>query len=65
MHSIYTALVRDKKSGVYSIRRTKEYPNMKLYADDLRGNGFRVAKIFVGYVSDDEVSYWKLDNLKY
>lgn len=60
----YTALVRDKKSGAYSIKRVSGYHNMKELSDDLRGNGFRVTKIFKGNVSDIEVADWHFYNRK-
>lgn len=61
---MYTALVRNKRSGVYTVRRTNDCNSIKEYAEELRGNGFRVAKIFVGYVSDNEVSEWHYYNRK-
>lgn len=58
----YTALVR--RNNVYSIRHDSYCHSMKEYAQELRGNGFKVVKIFVGYVSDIEVSDWQLFNRK-
>lgn len=60
----YTALVRSR-SNAYSVRHASyDYHSMKEYAEELRCNGFKVAKIFVGYVSDSEVSDWQLYNRK-
>lgn len=59
----YTALVRDKR-GVLSVRHSIDCHSMKEYAQELRGNGFRVLKIFKGYVSDVEVSDWQYYNRK-
>ena len=60
----YTALVRSKNNG-YSVRHASyDYHSMKELAEELRGNGFKVAKIFVGYVSDVEVSDWQYYNRK-
>lgn len=60
----YTALVRDKKSGAYTIKRVSGYRSMKDLSKDLRGNGYKVAKIFKGCVNDIEVSDWQLYNRK-
>ena len=37
----YTALVRDKKSGAYSIKRVSGYRSMKELSNDLRGKRFK------------------------
>lgn len=49
MNRKYMAIVRDKVSGLYSVRRTETCHSMREYADELRRSGFRVAKIFVRY----------------
>lgn len=52
-----TALVRNE-DGALTIKRYDDYASQKEFAADLRGNGFRVLKIWNGYISDAEVSEW-------
>lgn len=56
-----TALVR-KMDGNLKIVRDDWYKNQKDFADDLRGNGYKVLKIWKGYKSDAEVDRWELMN---
>lgn len=58
-----TALVRNE-SGALTVKRYDDYGSQKEFADDLRGNGYRVLKIWNGDISDAEVSEWDLLNRK-
>ncbi len=58
-----TALVRTQ-SGNLTIKRYDDYKNQKEFAADLRCNGFRVLKIWNGYVSDSAVYDWEFENRK-
>lgn len=57
-----TALARDKKTENLRIFRYDDYKSQKEFADDLRANGYRVLKIWNGYVSDIDVDYWEFLN---
>ena len=57
MKIMRTALVRVSKD-VHRIVRYDDYSSQKEFADDLRGNGYKVLKVWNGYKSDDEVSDW-------
>lgn len=41
----YTALVRDKVTGEYHIKRTTECLNMKTFIKELREDGYAVRKV--------------------
>lgn len=56
-----TALVRTE-SGNLSIKRYDDYRSQKEFAEDLRANGFKVLKIWNGYISDQEVGEWEFIN---
>lgn len=58
----YTALVRDKVTRKYEVRRTTECANMKSFSEELRKNGFAVCKVFRGNISDETVAIWALYN---
>lgn len=53
-----TALVRIS-NNVHRIIREDDWSSQKDFAANLRGNGYRVLKIWNGYISDDEVSDWQ------
>ena len=54
---MYTALVRLSLNETYVIRRDG-YSSIKEFETDLRGNGYRVLKVWPGYVSDVETEEW-------
>lgn len=58
-----TALVRDN-NGNLRIFRYDDYESQTEMANDLRGNGFKVLKIWNGNKTDSEVDYWELLNRK-
>lgn len=58
-----TALVR-KENGNLSIIRDDFYNTNQEFAADLRGNGFKVLKVWAKDVSDSEVDEWEFLNRK-
>lgn len=54
-----TALVRDIKTKSLKIFRYDDYDSQRQMAEDIRGNGFRVLKIWNGYKTDSEVDQWE------
>ena len=58
-----TALVRTKQ-GNLKIIRDYFYNTQKEMETDLRGNGFKVLKIWNGNKTDAEVDEWELLNRK-
>lgn len=58
-----TALVRTKQ-GNLKIIRDDFYNTIKEMATDLRGNGYRVLKIWNGNKTDNEVDEWEYLNRK-
>lgn len=56
-----TALVRTKENNLKIIRDDFYTTNDKM-AIDLRGNGFKVLKVWNGDVSDIEVDNWEFMN---
>lgn len=58
-----TALVTIS-ANEHSIIRRDGYKSQADFAYDLRSNGFKVAKIWNGNVSDDEVTRWHFLNRK-
>ena len=60
---MFTALVR-KPDGNLKIMRYDDYNTAKEMEEDLRGNGYRVLKIWNGYKSDAEVDRWEFINRK-
>ena len=58
-----TALVR-KENGNLSIIRDDFYNTNQEFAADLRGNGFKVLKVWAKNVSDSEVDEWQFLNRK-
>ena len=58
-----TALVRTKENNL-KIIRDDYYKTQKEMAEDLRGNGFRVLKIWNGNKTDTEVDDWEFLNRK-
>lgn len=58
-----TALVRDM-SGNLKVIRDDWYDSQSEMADELRGNGFRVLKVWNGNLSDSEVDEWEYLNRK-
>ena len=57
---IRTAVVRDS-NGSLQIKRYDDYKSNAEFADDLRGNGYKVLK---GHKSEREVDDWMLFNRK-
>ena len=59
-----TALVRDYNKNLKIIRDKDFYKNQKEFADDLRGNGYRVLKIWNANLTDSQCDEWELLNRK-
>ena len=59
-----TALVRDYNKNLKIIRDQDFYKNQKEFADDLRGNGYRVLKIWNANLTDSQCDEWELLNRK-
>lgn len=59
-----TALARNSATRNLKIFRSNEYRTQSEFAQDLRGNGFRVLKIWNGNKIDSEVGRWELLNRK-
>lgn len=57
-----TALIRNEKG--LKIIRNDYYKTNNEMGIDLRGNGFRVLKIWDGNISDKEVQEWEFLNRK-
>lgn len=55
-----TALVRNENG--LSVKRYDDYCSNKEFADDLRGNGYKVLKVWARDVSDAEIDRWELIN---
>lgn len=58
-----TALVRTS-NGNLKIMRFDDYKTNAEFADDLRGNGYKVLKVWKGHKSEREVDDWVLFNRK-
>lgn len=56
-----TALYRDRNGNLH-IERTAMYTSQKDFQADLRGNGYRVLKIWSGNRTDREVDEWEYLN---
>lgn len=61
---IRTALVRNPQTKNLEIFRADDYRTQAEMAQDLRGNGFRVLKIWNEDKTDSEVDRWELLNRK-
>ena len=61
---IRTALSRNRAARNLKIFRSNEYRTQSEFAQDLRGNGFRVLKIWNEDKTDSEVDNWELLNRK-
>lgn len=61
---IRTALARNKNTKNLKIFHTDDYRTQTEMAQDLRGNGFRVLKIWNEDKTDSEVDNWELLNRK-
>ena len=59
-----TALVRDYNKNLKIIRDKDYYKNQKEFAEDLRGNGYRVLKIWNANLTDSQCDEWELLNRK-
>ena len=57
-----TALVRNENG--LSIKRYDDYNSNEEFAEDLRGNGYKVLKVWASYKTDAEVDHWELMNRK-
>lgn len=60
---ISTALVRNSEKNL-KIPRSDDYKTQSDFAQDLRGNGFRVLKIWNGNKTEGEIDNWELLNRK-
>lgn len=58
-----TAVVRDS-NGSLRIKRYDDYKSNAEFADDLRGNGYKVLKVWKGHKSEREADDWLLFNRK-
>lgn len=58
-----TALVKNAE-GNHEVIRKDCYRTNKEFATDLRGNGYKVVKVWDGDVSDDAASDWFVENRK-
>lgn len=58
-----TALARNREGNLV-IRRYDDYRSNAEFAEDLRANGYKVLKVWVGYISDADVDDWELLNRK-
>lgn len=58
-----TALVRTKE-GNLKVVRDDFYNTNKEFEKDLRGNGYRVLKVWKGNKTNQEVDRWELMNRK-
>lgn len=58
-----TALVRTSE-GNLKVIRDDFYNTNKEFEEDLRGNGYRVLKVWKGNKTDQEVDRWELMNRK-
>lgn len=56
-----TALVRTD-INCHKVMRYDDYETQKAFAEDLRGNGYKVLKIWNGNISDAEVEQWHFLN---
>lgn len=61
---IRTALARNSVTRNLKILRSNEYRTQSEFAQDLRGNGFRVLKIWNEDKADSAVNKWELLNRK-
>lgn len=59
-----TALVRDRNKNLKIIRDKDFYKNQKEFAEDLRGNGYRVLKIWNANLTDSQCDEWEMFNRK-
>ena len=59
---VRTAIVK-MGNGTY-FKRMDGYRSQREMAEDLRGNGYRVAKIFNGDKTDEELEEWLFWNRK-
>ena len=57
-----TALV--KGNNGYSVKRYDDYDSNKAFADDLRGNGYKVLKVWAHNASESEINEWQMMNRK-
>lgn len=61
---VRTALVRNSETKNLKMFRADDYRTQSEMAQDLRGNGFRVLKIWNENKTDSEVDRWELLNRK-
>lgn len=59
---VRTALVRNSETKNLKIFRVDDYSSQSEMAQDLRGNGYKVLKIWNGNKTDSEVDNWELLN---
>ena len=61
MKTMRTALVRGQEGNLH-IKHYDDYESQKAFAEDLRGNGYKVLKIWNGNIDDTAVDDWELMN---
>lgn len=57
-----TALVKGPNG--YAVKRYDDYRTNAEFVEDLRGNGYKVLKVWASYKSDAEVDEWHFMNRK-
>lgn len=56
-----TALIRNQE-GNLKIIRDDWFLNQKDFANELKGNGYKVLKIWNGYIAEDKINDWEFLN---
>ena len=62
-NTVRTALVRTAGNNLKVFRKEDYHTNAE-FAEDLRGNGFKVLKVWKGYKTEAEIDRWELVNRK-
>lgn len=62
-NTVRTALVRTAGNNL-KVFRKEDYRTNAEFAEDLRGNGFKVLKVWKGYKTEAEIDRWELVNRK-
>lgn len=63
MMKMRTALARNPDGNLVTMRYD-DYTSNKAFADDLRGNGYRVLKVWASHKTPEEVEEWEFLNRK-
>ena len=58
-----TALIRNQE-GNLKIIRDDWFLNKNNFAEELKGNGYKVLKIWNGYIAEDRINDWEFLNRK-